>query len=320
MDIPNHSQRYLWEVPALDDVLASHELIKPYIHRTPVLSSRLINEAAGANVYFKCENFQKIGAFKMRGAMNTALRLTPEEIRQGLATHSSGNHAQAVARTAQLLGTKSYIVMPDTSPKSKVAATKGYGANVFFCENTLAAREAKLREVIEQTQATFIHPYDNYNVIAGQATAAKELHEDIPDLDVIIAPIGGGGLMSGTALITRYLRSEASVYGAEPELVDDAYRSFKTGALQRNNRIDTIADGLRTNLSDKTFNIIRHYLDDIFKVSKSGIIAAVRLINERMKIIIEPSSAVPLAAILKNKPIFNGKAVGVILSGGNVDL
>jgi len=313
------SEKYLTKIPDLDDILASHELIKPFIHRTPVLTSGLIDEEVGANVFFKCENFQKIGAFKMRGAMNTALRLRPEEVQRGLATHSSGNHAQAVALTARLLGTKAYIVMPDSSPKTKVEATKGYGANIFFCENTLAAREAGLAAVIRQVNATFIHPYDDYNVIAGQATAAKELHEDIPDLEAIIAPVGGGGLMSGTALITHYLRPNVKIYGAEPEQVDDAYRSFKSGVYQTNKTIETIADGLRTNLSAKTFEIIRLYLDDIFTVSESEIIAALRLINERMKIIIEPSSAVPLAVILRNKPIFKGKKIGLILSGGNID-
>lgn len=312
--------KYLQEVPSLDDIITSHELIKKAIHRTPVLASTMINQIAGANIYFKCENFQKIGAFKMRGAMNTALRLSPQDIQKGLATHSSGNHAQAVALTAKLLDTQAYIVMPDTSPAAKVKATQGYGAKVFFCENTLAAREAKLQEVIENTQATFIHPYDNYNVIAGQATAAKELHEDLPDMDAIIAPIGGGGLMSGTALITHYLRPDVKIYGAEPENVDDAFRSFQSGVYQTNTTIDTIADGLRTNLSEKTFDIIRNYVHDIFTVTEAEIKVAMQLIYERMKIVIEPSSAVPLAAILKHPDVFGGKMVGVIISGGNIDL
>ncbi len=311
---------YLQTQPTLEDILASHELIKRHIHRTPILSSRQINKKAGAKIYFKCENFQKTGAFKMRGALNTALRLSTEELNKGLATHSSGNHAQAVAQTAQLLGVKAHIVMPDSSPKSKVKATEGYGANVYFCKNTLAAREEKLNEVIEKTQATFIHPYDNYNVIAGQATAARELHEDLPNLDAIIAPIGGGGLMSGTALITHYLNPRVRIFGAEPEIVNDAFRSFKSGMLQQNTRIDTIADGLRTNLSDKTFEIIQAYVHDIFTVSETEIIAAMKLVYERMKIVIEASSAVPLAAIFKNKAFFKGKTIGVIISGGNVDL
>ena len=310
----------LYLAPTLEDILETHSNIQTMIHRTPVLSCSSIDVFAGTELFFKCENFQKIGAFKMRGASSAALRLTEAEKKKGLATHSSGNHAQAVARSAQALGVPAYIVMPETSPKIKVAATKGYGAEVIFCKNTQEARESTLKQVVQRTGATFIHPYDDYNVIAGQATASLELHEAVEDLDAIIAPIGGGGLMSGTALTTHYLRPEVEIFGAEPEIVNDAYRSFKSGKLCKNERIDTIADGLRTNLSEKTFGIIKENVNDIFTVSEEAIISAMRLTWERMKIIIEPSCAVPLAAILANPDRFKGKKTGVILSGGNVDL
>ena len=310
----------LLHTPTAEDIRATHEAIRPMIHRTPVLTCRSIDDMAGARLFFKCENFQKVGAFKMRGASSAALRLSDKEKERGLATHSSGNHAQAVALSARLLGIPAYIVMPDTSPAIKKAATEGYGAEVILCENTLAARESTLEKVVERTGATFIHPYNDYNVIAGQATAAKELIEDTDPLDCIIAPIGGGGLMSGTALSTRYFSPGTLAYGSEPMAVDDACRSFKSGTLQVNTTIDTIADGLRTNLGEKTFDIIRRELEDIFTVSEEAIIAAMRLVWERMKIVIEPSCAVPLAAVLANPEVFEGKRVGVILTGGNVDL
>ena len=310
----------LHHIPTADDIRATHEAIRPMIHRTPVLTCRSIDKMAGARLFFKCENFQKVGAFKMRGASSAALRLSDKEKERGLATHSSGNHAQAVALSARLLGIPAYIVMPDTSPAIKKAATEGYGAEVILCENTLAAREGSLEAVVERTGATFIHPYNDYNVIAGQATAAKELIEDAEPLDCIIAPVGGGGLMSGTALSTRYFSPGALAYGSEPKAVDDAWRSFHSGTLQVNTTIDTIADGLRTNLGEKTFDIIQRELEDIFTVSEEAIIAAMRLVWERMKIVIEPSCAVPLAAVLANRPVFEGKKVGVILTGGNVDL
>jgi len=310
----------LTAAPSFADIEAAHDRIAPYIHRTPVLTSQSINAIAGAELYFKCENFQKIGAFKMRGAANVGLSLTEAERRKGLATHSSGNHAQAVALTAKSLNTKAYIVMPNNAPAIKKAATKGYGAEIFECEPTLQAREDGLAKVIEKYGATFIHPYNNFDVIAGQATAAKELIEDSPQLDVVMAPVGGGGLMSGTALITSFLLPKAEIIGAEPEAVDDAYRSFRSGTFQENTTTDTMADGLKTNLGDKTFAIIQKYVDDILTVSEDEIVAAMRLIWERMKIIIEPSCAVPLAALLKNKERFAGKKVGIILTGGNVDV
>lgn len=315
-----HKSPRLTHVPTLEDIQAVHLAIAPYIHRTPVLTSQRINSVAGANVYFKCENFQKIGAFKMRGAMSAGLSLTQEELAKGLATHSSGNHAQAVALTAKNLGTTAYIVMPNNAPNIKKAATKGYGATIIECEPTQQARERTLQEVVERTGATFIHPYDNYNVIAGQATVAKELIEEVSDLQVIMSPVGGGGLMSGTALATTYLLPTAKVIGTEPEAVNDAYRSFKSAALQENTTTNTIADGLKTNLSEKTFSIIRQHVDDVIIVSEAEIVAAMRLVWENMKIIIEPSSAVPLAALLKEKEQFAGQRIGVILTGGNVDI
>ncbi|MCB9264405.1 MAG: pyridoxal-phosphate dependent enzyme [Lewinellaceae bacterium] len=310
----------LHHIPTAEDIRATHEAIRAMTHHTPVLTCESINKITGAWLFFKCENFQKVGAFKMRGAASAALRLSDKEKERGLATHSSGNHAQAVALSAKLLGIPAYIVMPDTSPAIKKAATQGYGAEVILCENTLAARERTLEKVVARTGATFIHPYNDYNVIAGQATAAKELLEDTKTLDCIIAPVGGGGLMSGTALSARYCSPGTLAYGAEPKAVDDAYRSFKSGTLQENSTIDTIADGLRTNLGEKTFDIIQRELEDIFTVSEEAIIAAMRLVWERMKIVIEPSCAVPLAAVLANRPVFEGKKVGVILTGGNVDL
>ncbi|MEM1217047.1 MAG: threonine/serine dehydratase, partial [Bacteroidota bacterium] len=290
--------------------------------RTPVLTSRSLNGLTGAEIHFKCENFQKIGAFKMRGAANTALRLSPEDRARGLATHSSGNHAQAVARAAQALGVPAHIVMPENAPSVKVAATKGYGAEIIFCASTPEAREAKLAEVVAETGAYFIHPFDNYNVITGQATAAVELLEDatVDQFDALLAPVGGGGLMSGTALTAHYFTDNTLVWAAEPYEVDDAYRSFHSGAIQRNATTNTIADGLRTPLSDKTFQIIREHVQDVLRVEETMIVRAMRLIWERMKIIIEPSCAVPLAAVLTYPELFRGKTIGIILTGGNVDV
>lgn len=310
----------LTSIPTQADIEAAHEAIRPMIHRTPVLTCTAINERAGAELFFKCENFQKVGAFKMRGASSAALRLSKADRQKGLATHSSGNHAQAVALSAKLLGVPAYIVMPENAPSIKRAATEGYGARLYPCENTLAARESTLQQVVAETGATFIHPYNDYNVIAGQATCAKELLEDTEGLDILIAPVGGGGLMSGTALSARYFAPGVKALGAEPRAVDDAFRSLKSGQLQSNNTIDTIADGLRTNLGEKTFDILQRELDDIFLVSETEILQAMQLIWERMKIIIEPSCAVPLAGVLKHPDVFRGKRVGVILTGGNVDL
>ncbi len=308
------------QIPALKDIRSTHEGIRKMIHRTPVMTCQSLDRISGASLFFKCENFQKIGAFKMRGAASAAIRLSDEEKRNGLATHSSGNHAQAVARAAQLLGIPAYIVMPIDAPSIKKAATEGYGARIIFCSPTVASRESTLEQVVEETGATFIHPYNDYNVIAGQATCAVELIEDTEALDIIMSPIGGGGLMSGTALSTHYLSPETKVIGAEPKAVDDAYRSFHSGQIEDNTSTDTIADGLRTTLGEKTFHIIRRHVDDVLTVGEADIVKAMRLIWERMKIIIEPSCAVPFAAVLTHKERFEGKKVGIILTGGNVDL
>ncbi len=307
-------------IPTLEDIQEAHEAISHMIHRTPVLKCRSLDNISGARLFFKCENFQKVGAFKMRGAASAILRLSEQEREQGVTTHSSGNHAQALARAAKVLGIKSYIVMPANAPRIKMTATAGYGAEIIPCEPTLASRESTLKLVQERTGAVFIHPYNDYNIIAGQATAAKELIDDVSDLDAILAPIGGGGLMSGTALASRYLTPQTKVFGSEPANVDDAFRSIRAGRIEVNTTTDTIADGLRTNLGDKTFDILYRHLDDIFTVSEEAIVQAMRMVWERMKIIIEPSCAVPFAAVLQNPEIFSGKRVGIILSGGNVDL
>jgi len=302
------------------DIIDAHERIKTFIHKTPVLTSQTINKLTGAEVFFKCENFQKIGAFKIRGGMNSVLSLPKEKQQKGIATHSSGNHAQAIAYAAREVGVKAYIVMPETSPKVKVDAVKGYGAEVFFCEPTQQAREKMLAEVVEKTGAEFIHPYNNYQVITGQATAAKELIEEIPSLDSIIAPVGGGGLISGTALSAQYFSPATIVYAGEPEGAADAILSFKSDKIEKAPYVKTIADGLLTTLGDKNFPIIKQYVKDILTVSEEEIIAALKLVYERMKIVVEPSAVVPLAALIKNKSLFTGKRVGIIFSGGNVEL
>jgi threonine dehydratase len=297
----------------------AHERIKPYIHHTPVLTSASVDEAAECTVFFKCENFQKVGAFKARGAMNAALSLSPEQLAKGLATHSSGNHAQALARAAKILGVKSYIVMPRTAPEIKKRGVRGYGGEIFECEPTLASRESTLAEVIKKTGATEIHPFNNYEVMAGQATAAKELFEEVKDLDIIMVPVGGGGLLSGTALATRYFSPTTKVIAGEPAGSDDAYRSMKSGKIEPA-QSQSIADGLLTTLGDKTFPIIQELVTEVITVSDEQIIEAMKLVWERMKIIIETSCAVPLAALLKEKERFKGQRVGIILTGGNVDL
>jgi len=297
----------------------AHRRIKPFIHRTPVMTSASLDDIAGCHLYFKCENFQKVGAFKARGAMNAALSLDPLVLRKGLATHSSGNHAQAIARAGKIMGVKSYIVMPRTAPQIKKNGVKGYGGEIFECEPTLAARETTLAEVIKKSGATEIHPFNNYDVIAGQATAAKELFEEVRALDFIIAPVGGGGLLSGTALATKYFSPATKVIAGEPAGSDDTFRSMKSGKIEQA-QSQTIADGLLTTLGDKTFPIIRALVSEVITVTDEEIIAAMRLIWERLKIIVEPSCAVPFASVLKEKEKFAGKTVGIILSGGNVDL
>jgi len=298
----------------------AHERIKPFIHKTPVLTSQTINTISGAEIFFKCENFQKIGAFKIRGGMNSVLSLPEEKRRKGIATHSSGNHAQAIAFAAKEVGTKAFIVMPDNSPKVKVDAVKGYGAEIFFCEPNQQAREKLLQEIVDKTGAEFIHPYNNDDVITGQATCAKELIEEVPVLDYIITPVGGGGLLSGSLLSAHYFSPSTTVYAGEPEGAADAILSIRSGKIERAPYVRTIADGLLTTLGDKTFPIIKRYVKDILPVSDEEILNAMRLVYERMKLVVEPSGVVPLAALIKNKDLFAGKKAGVIFSGGNVEL
>jgi len=304
----------------LDDIQEAHDRIRLYIHRTPVLTSHTLNRITGAELYFKCENFQKIGAFKIRGGMNAALSLSDEDRSLGIATHSSGNHAQAIAYAARQLGVPAYIVMPETSPKPKVDAVKGYGAEVTMCAPTQKDREDTIAAIVERTGAAFVHPYDDDRVIAGQATCAKELIEQIPDLQAIVAPVGGGGLLSGTALATHYLSPTTLIYAGEPEGAADAVASIKAGSIQPAPYIDTIADGLLTRVSERTFTIINEYVTDIFTVSDEEIITALRLVYERMKIVVEPSCVVPLAAVMKHPEVFSGLKTGIILTGGNVEL
>ncbi len=299
---------------------AAHERIKPFIHRVPVLTSATLDELSGTQLFFKCENFQKIGAFKIRGAMNAVLSLPKDKLGNGIATHSSGNHAQAIAYAARQLGTKAFIVMPDTSPRVKVEAVKGYGAHITFCKPTQLARENALQQIVDKTGAEFVHPYNDDRVITGQATSAKELIEEIPGLDYIFVPVGGGGLLSGTLLSAHYFSPSTLVYAGEPEGAADAVLSIKSDTIETAPYINTIADGLLTKLGDKTFPIIKQLVRAIYTVSDDEIIRALQLVFERMKIIIEPSAVVPLAAVLKHKERVQGKKVGIIFSGGNVDL
>ncbi len=303
-----------------DTIQSAADRIKPYIHKTPVLTNQSINEMSGIEFYFKCENFQKIGAFKIRGGMNASLKLSPEQLAKGVATHSSGNHAQAMAFAGKLLGTKAYIVMPSSSPQVKVNAVKGYGAEVIMCEPNQAARESTLQNIVNETGATFVHPYDNDDVIEGQATCVKELIEEIPDVDIVITPVGGGGLLSGTCLGVHFYKPTIKVYAGEPEGAADAILSFKSGKVEKAPYVNTIADGLLTTLSERTLSIIKEHVTDILLVTEEEIKAALRLIYERMKIVVEPSCVVPFAAALKNPALFKGKKVGIILTGGNVDL
>jgi threonine dehydratase len=294
--------------------------IAPYIHNTPIMTCESINALSGLDLYFKCENFQKIGAFKIRGGMNASLQLTKEQLEKGVATHSSGNHAQALAFAAKMLGIKAYIVMPESSPQVKVNAVKGYGAEVTICASNQAARESTLQAIVDQTGATFIHPYDNDEVITGQATCVKEIIDAIPDIEIVVTPVGGGGLLSGTCLGAHYFKPGLKVYAGEPEGAADAVLSIQSGKVEKALFVNTIADGLLTTLSERTLEIIKAHVADILLVSEDEIKAALRLVYERMKIIIEPSCAVPLAAVLKNPDLFKGKKVGIILTGGNVDL
>lgn len=298
----------------------SHERIAYQVHRTPVIVSGAITALLGVEVFFKCENFQKIGAFKIRGASNAAALLSPEDRARGLATHSSGNHAQAVALAAQRAGVPAYIVMPSNSPRVKREAVRGYGARITESGPRIEDREATMKELLSKVNASFIHPYDDERVISGQATAARELIEECNNLDVVMGPIGGGGLMSGTCVATRAFSPGTVIVGTEPSGADDAARSLAAGQRLCNTLVDTIADGLRTNLSDLTFDILRQHIEEIITVDDAEIGAAMRLIYERLKIVVEPSAAVPLAALIRERARFSGKRVGIILSGGNVDL
>jgi len=307
-------------VPTRSDIEHSSDILSGYAHKTPVLTSSSINEIAGTQLYFKCENFQKVGAFKFRGAMSTVLRLDQAEQQRGVATHSSGNHAQALALAAQIIGIQAYIVMPENAPEIKIKAVKHYGAEITFCKPTLQDREDTLAEIVKRTGAWFIHPYNDYNVIAGQASCAYELINHVDHLNSIITPVGGGGLLSGTLLSANYFSNDIRVFAGEPEGARDAYLSMQEGKLIPSINPNTIADGLLTSLGSKTYPIIAENIEEIFLVSDEEIINAMRLLWERMKIIVEPSGAVPFAAILKQKEKFKNKKTGVIISGGNIDL
>ncbi len=308
----------------------AHERIRPRIHRTPVLTSQSLNKWAGAQLFFKCENLQKTGSFKIRGASNAILALTDDAAAKGVLTHSSGNHGAAVACAAGWRGVPAWVVMPHNTPSVKVRAVESYGGKITFCEAKVSARAAAAAKIQAETGAAMIHPYDDDRIIAGQATAAKELLEEVPDLDAVLVPASGGGLLSGTCLGAKGLRPEVCVFGCEPERADDAYRSLKTGVLQTQESSDTIADGLRASLSDRTFNIIRNFVEAILLVSEKEIVDTKLLIAQRMKIVIEPSSAVAAAPLLREgglaalhlPPRADGRPpkIGVILSGGNVEL
>lgn len=302
------------------ELLDCHARIEPYIHNTPVLSSGLINELIGASVFFKCENFQRGGAYKMRGATNAIVQLSSEERSKGVVTHSSGNFAQAVSLAAKSLGVMAHIVMPTSAPEVKKKGVQQYGGIIYECEPTLEARQAMADEIALRTGATFLHPSNQMNVIIGQGTAAIELMVEHSNLDAIFCPVGGGGLIAGTSLAAHYFGTGCTVFGGEPFEADDAYRSLQSGKIEGNETVNTIADGLRTTLGDINFPIIKEHVSAIIRVTEEEIVTAMRLVWERMKIVIEPSSAVTLAALIRNKEDFQGQKVGIIISGGNVDL
>lgn len=302
------------------EIQKAHNLIRDFIHRTPVLTSRYFDALLNSQLFFKCENFQKVGAFKIRGATNAVFSLDAKDLAKGVATHSSGNHGAALAQAARWKGVPATIVVPKNAPEVKKNAMVNYGAKLLFCEPTNLDRESELEKFLEKSGATFIHPFNNHNVIAGQGTAAKELCEEIEKLDTVVVPVGGGGLLSGTALAVKSMFPDTKVIAAEPEIANDAYLSLKAGEIVPIEKTTTIADGLRTSLGDLTFPIIQSHVDEIVTVSESSILSAMKSIWERMKIVVEPSSAVPLAALLSEKIDAEGKRVGIILTGGNVDL
>ncbi|MBS64517.1 beta-hydroxyaspartate dehydratase BhcB [Salinisphaera sp.] len=308
------------QLPAYEDVCRAHERIAPWIHRTPVLTSATFDAMTGATLFFKCENFQKAGAFKSRGAVNAVFGLEDADAVRGVATHSSGNHGMGLARAAACRGIDCTVVMPETAPRAKVAAVRGYGGEVVFCTPTNTARQQTLDHVVAESGANVVPPYDDARVIAGQGTCAKELLEDIEGLDVVIAPIGGGGLIGGTALSCRALSPHTQVLAAEPANADDAYRSLAAGKRLIEDAPDTIADGLKASLGELNWGIVQHEVDEILRAEEAAIVEAMHLIWQRMKIIVEPSCAVPLATILHHPERFAGQRVGVILTGGNVDL
>jgi threonine dehydratase len=307
-------------IPSCNEVVAAYMRVKQYVHATPVLTSSFLNISSGAGLFFKCENFQRMGAFKMRGAIHAMLQLTDEEKQRGVVTHSSGNFAQAVSLAARELGITAHIVMPENSPLVKKEGVEAYGGIITESEATVVSREAEAERIRQQTGAVFLHPSNDINVILGQSTAAYELLLKHPDLDFILVPVGGGGLLAGTALAVNCLSKRCKIIGAEPFAADDAFRSLQSGTIERNETSDTIADGLRTTLGDKNFPIIKKLVSEIVRVEETEIVAAMRLLWERMKLVVEPSGAVPLAALLREKERFKGKKGGIILSGGNVDL
>ncbi len=306
--------------PNLDQIREAWERINPYINRTPVLTSSFLNQLLASQLFFKCENFQKTGSFKFRGALNTIFSLSPEEAAAGVVTHSSGNHAAAVSLSAKMRNIPAFIVMPSSAPQVKVKAVKGYGGIITFCEPTLKSREETAQKIISDKHAHLVHPYNNYKIIAGQGTAALELRGRIDDLDYILAPVGGGGLLSGTAITAKAFNRKIRVIGCEPENADDAYRSKKAGYIIPSEHPHTIADGLLTSLGTKTFPIIKDMVDDIVLVSENDIIKAMQMLLERMKIVVEPSAAVPLGALLSGRIKASHKKVGIIISGGNIDI
>ncbi|MDR6266491.1 beta-hydroxyaspartate dehydratase BhcB [Roseobacter sp. N2S] len=311
-------------IPNYDDMLAAHERVKPHIHCTPVLTSAYINALAGCEIFFKCENFQKAGAFKVRGASNAVFGLSDAEAQNGVCTHSSGNHALSLSYAAGRRGIPCNVVMPRTAPEAKKAAVRGYGGTITECEPSTSSREEVFAQVQARTGGNFVHPYNDPRVIAGQGTCSRELLEQMQDfggpLDMVVAPIGGGGMISGTCLTLSHLAPEVRVIAAEPEQADDAYRSFKAGHIIADDAPDTVADGLKVPLKDLTWHFVKNHVSDILTASDPEIVESMKLIWQRMKIVVEPSSAVPLATILKNPDVFAKKRVGVILTGGNVDL
>jgi len=306
--------------PVFDDVVAAHERIKPYIHRTPVLTSSYLDELTGASLFFKCENFQKAGAFKVRGASNAVFGLDEETAKRGVATHSSGNHALSLSYAAGRRGIACTVVMPRTAPEAKKAAVRGYGGRIVECEPSTSSREEVFAKVQEETGAEFVHPYNDLRIITGQATCSREMVEQVEGLDAVVAPIGGGGMVSGCCLTLSNIAPDVAIYAAEPEQADDAYRSFKAGHIIADDAPVTVADGLKVPLKDNTWHYVSNHVTDILTASEDEIVDAMRLIWQRMKLVMEPSSAVPLATILKNPDTFRGKRVGIIITGGNVDL